>query len=137
MGMPVKLSEDLVNQARHEAKASNRSITAQIEHWAVIGSSVERALAHDDLLAVKRGDLETAFPEEGTRTAILSLLHSVTQETGRKDLAKALKKNRTVYQSDPNDPAWIERIDAAGRRTKGRFEDGRFIPAPRLRRRGR
>jgi len=55
MGMPVKLSEDLVNEARQEAKASNRSITAQIEHWAKIGSSVESAMRHDDVLALKRG----------------------------------------------------------------------------------
>jgi len=36
MGMPVKLSDDLVLSARLEAEATDRSITAQIEHWAKI-----------------------------------------------------------------------------------------------------
>jgi hypothetical protein len=136
MGMPVKLSEDLVSEARQEATASNRSITAQIEHWARIGSSVERALGHDDVLALKRGDdLEVAFPKATTRKAIHALLHSVTQEIGREDLSRALRQNRTVYQSDPSSQDGIERIDPAGRRTRGRFENGQFVPvkSPRTR----
>jgi len=34
MGMPVKLSDELVREAREEARVVNRSITGQIEHWA-------------------------------------------------------------------------------------------------------
>lgn len=37
MGMPVKLSDDPVRAARAEAKATDRSITAQIGHWAKLG----------------------------------------------------------------------------------------------------
>ena len=41
MGMPVKLSDELVESAREEAANTDRSITGQIEHWAKIGRSVE------------------------------------------------------------------------------------------------
>src|SRR6266496_3887413 len=51
MGMPVKLSDALVNVARKEAAAADRSITAQIEHWAKLGQSVEAALRHEDARA--------------------------------------------------------------------------------------
>ena len=138
MGMPVKLSEDLVKHARAEAKASSRSLTAQIEHWAMIGSSVENALGHDDVLALKRGDeIDVAFPEATTRQTVLAVLRAATRESGRGDLSATLRKGRTVYQSDPRNESAIERIDATGRRTKGRFEDGRFVPANPTRTRGR
>ena len=57
MGMPVKLSDELVKVARKEAAAGDRSITAQIEHWAKLGRSVETALRHEDGLALN-GRLE-------------------------------------------------------------------------------
>jgi len=64
VGMPVKLSDALVKLARTEAEASDRSITAQIEHWAKLGRSVETALGHEDVLALKGadGNLTRAFP---------------------------------------------------------------------------
>lgn len=46
MGMPVKLSDELVESAREEAASTDRSITGQIEHWAKIGRSVETVLRH-------------------------------------------------------------------------------------------
>jgi hypothetical protein len=46
MGMPVKLSDELVAAARKEAATADRSITGQIEHWAKIGRSVETVLRH-------------------------------------------------------------------------------------------
>lgn len=42
MGMPVKLSDELVASARTEAASTDRSITGQIEHWAKIGRSVAK-----------------------------------------------------------------------------------------------
>jgi ParD-like antitoxin of type II bacterial toxin-antitoxin system len=138
MGMPVKLSEDLVKRARAEARASSRSLTAQIEHWALIGSSVENALGHEDVLALKRGDdVNMAFPEATARQTVLAVLRAATRQRGRSDLGAALRQGRTVYQSDPRNEDAIERIDATGRRTKGRFENGQFVPANPSRTRGR
>src|ERR1700758_1794216 len=79
MGMPVKLSDELVNVARKEAAAADRSITAQIEHWAKLGQSVEAALRHEDALAVKasEGKLAVAFPIPATRDAVYQLLRTV------------------------------------------------------------
>ncbi len=36
-GVALRLSEELVNKAKQEAKVYNRSITKQIEYWAKIG----------------------------------------------------------------------------------------------------
>ena len=54
MSMAVKLSDDLITEARAEAEASDRSLTSQIEHWARLGREIESVLQHDDVLNLKR-----------------------------------------------------------------------------------
>ncbi len=41
MATAVKLSEDIVSEAKIMSKALNRSIAGQIEHWAKIGRIAE------------------------------------------------------------------------------------------------
>lgn len=41
MAMAVRISEDLVNEARKYSKIDHRSLTGQIEHWARIGKCSE------------------------------------------------------------------------------------------------
>ena len=134
MGMPVKLSDELVQHARDEAKATDRSITAQIEHWAKLGRYVENALQHEDVLALKRAE---ADDDTVTRASIEGVLRRVAGSIDRNELARALMSGRTVYQSDPKGSGAIERIESNGRRTLGRFENRRFVerehPAARRR----
>lgn len=37
MGMPVRIDDDLYEQARTEAQVEHRTIAGQIEYWAKIG----------------------------------------------------------------------------------------------------
>jgi hypothetical protein len=41
MPTAVRISEDLVNEARKISKIDHRSLTGQIEHWARIGKCAE------------------------------------------------------------------------------------------------
>lgn len=41
MAMAVRISEDLVGEARKFSKIEHRSLTGQIEHWARIGKYSE------------------------------------------------------------------------------------------------
>ncbi len=137
MGMPVKLSDELVKLARTEAEASDRSITAQIEHWAKLGRSVETALGHEDVLALKGadGNLMSAFPGLSARQAVYTLLQQVAATTDRSELARTLTRGKVVYQSDPSGSASIMRIEPNGRRTVGRLEKRRFVAGRQPRRR--
>jgi hypothetical protein len=122
MGMPVKLSDDLVRDARQEAEAADRSLTSQIEHWARLGRSVEHVLRHDEVLDLKRaGD---ALPAAPTPRAILATLRRIASDGERAELAATLRGSRTVYQ-DAGDGR-VERIDSDGTRTIGRFVNRRF-----------
>jgi hypothetical protein len=41
MPSAIKISDDLINNARKVSKAENRSLTGQIEYWAKIGKLAE------------------------------------------------------------------------------------------------
>jgi hypothetical protein len=130
--MPVKLSDELVKQARDEAKAADRSITAQIEHWAKLGRQVENVLRHEDTLALKRSAANDSPP---TRASVEAVLRSVAGGVS-KEISRALTAGRTVYQADPNGSDAVERIEPDGHRAVGRFQNRRFVeqkPSPRRR----
>ncbi len=131
MGMPVKLSDELVNLARKEAQGAERSITGQIEHWAKLGRSVETALRHEDALALKgsEGNLSKAFVGASTRQEVFAVLQKVAATADRSELARTLKQGRVVYQSDPTASGSITRIEPDGRRTAGRLDKRRFVAA--------
>ena len=121
MGMPVKLSDDLVSDARQEAEATDRSLTAQIEHWARLGRNVEHVLRHEEILNLKRAGDAQAPP---TPRAVLAAVRRVASDGARTELAATLRKGRTVYQ-DAGDGR-VERIEPDGTRTLGRFVNRRF-----------
>lgn len=136
MGMPVKLSDELVESAREEAANTDRSITGQIEHWVRIGRSVEKVLRHQDIHALKRAPTDLTLTAQ-MRQAIEAALGRAIAETDQRALAKRLKAGRTVYQSDPRGSGMLERIDANGKRTLGRLVNRQFVPTRPTRSRGR
>jgi hypothetical protein len=136
MGMPVKLSDELVASARIEAASTDRSITGQIEHWAKIGRSVETVLRHEDVQALKRSPTDATLTVPARR-AVQAVLEKLVTEKGRGTLASRLKADRVVYQSDPAGSGLTERIAADGTRTLGRLANRRFVPARPTRARGR
>jgi hypothetical protein len=132
MGMPVKLSDDLVQSARLEAAATDRSITAQIEHWAKLGRAVETALRHADVLALKRsnGDLLKSFSDPSERETVHALLERIATTTDRSAVLEKLRaRGKPVYATDPRYPSMIVRIDPDGGRIPGHFVDRHFVPA--------
>lgn len=93
MGRAVKLSDELVESARHESKIYSRSMTQQIEHWARIGRAAERteAFSNDRIRTALQAELD--FDELNTeeKLAYLSELErSIHMPNGDRDLAKRL-----------------------------------------------
>lgn len=131
MGMPVKLSDALVQAARQEAALADRSLTAQIEHWAKLGRAAEAALKHSDARALKQsgGDLSTAFAGEATREAVRRILQqAVISDDRAAALARITVSGRPIYGTDPRFPGLIVRQEPDGTRMLGRLQDRRFIP---------
>jgi hypothetical protein len=127
MRTSVKLPEDLIQDARDEAKAADRSIPSQIEHWARLGRTVEHLLLHDEVVALQRANsnAEDQHVPAGRR-AIVAALRRVASDRTCPVLLSSIMENRPVYQDAGG--GLVEQIDRDGTRRVGRFVNRRFTP---------
>jgi hypothetical protein len=122
MGLPVKLSDDLVMQARAETALSQRSLTGQVEYWARLGQKAEMALSHADLR--KLAVLPPSESVAALRQALGFAFSSAGTEAARADIRA---QHSVVYEAAPGNIGLIVRIDADGTRTVGRMIKRKFI----------
>jgi len=118
MGQPVKISDELLLDARTTASFSNRSIAGQIEFWAQLGRALEPLLEGAQALALQKS---------GRSRPLSAVVKEVDSPLGRRRVAEYL---RTIpfphYQAVPGKGRMLLRIDADGKRTLGRFIGRKF-----------
>ena len=120
MAQPVKLSSELVLDARLTGEASQRSIAGQVEHWARLGRAVDKLLRTDAVIALKR---------TGDAKPLSQVLESVESAEGRQRLATYLASRPfPQYEAAPDHPGLLVRIGEDGSRTLGRFVQRVFTP---------
>lgn len=113
MGQPVKLSDELVDDARAVVPFSHRSIAGQIEFWAGLGKSIEPLL---------RGDRALSLQMAGGDRPLSQLLAEVETVRGRKRLEATLSKRPYPhYKAVPEHSDLVCRIEDDGSETVGRF----------------
>jgi len=121
MSQPVKLSDELVLDARLTAEVAERSIAGQIEYWAQLGRALEPILQGAQALALRRA---------GSVKPLSECLESVDSPEGRRRVAEYLESQPFPhYEPAPNSPGMLVRIEADGTRTVGRFVNRRFKAA--------
>jgi len=121
MSQPVKLSDELVLDARRTAPVAERSIAGQIEFWAQLGRAIEPLLAGASALALRRA---------GAVRPLSECLAAVDSKKGRQRLAAYLKSQPFPhYEPHPKSPGLLVRIDQDGTRTVGRFVGREFRAA--------
>lgn len=118
MSQPVKLSDELVDDARAVAPFTQRSIAGQIEFWAGLGKSVEPLL---------RGDVAISLQMSGVDRPLSHLLSELETDKGRKRLEATLNKRPYPhYKPVPGHPDLVCRMDRDGSDTIGRFVGRKF-----------
>lgn len=119
MGQPVKLSDELVDDARAVVPFSQRSIAGQIEFWAGLGKSIEPLL---------RGDRSMLLRMSGSERSLSQAIAEVDTAKGRKRVEAYLKKRPYPhYKPVPGDPELLRRIEADGSEVIGRFVGRDFV----------
>ena len=120
-GVPVRLSSNLATHAREVAGISDRSVTEQVEHWARLGQIVEANVSSTTVSKLKALSYDEKLPEliAGADTPSA---RAVTVATVR------ARAKGPIYGVASDDPDVIVRHDADGTTTRGRFEDGAFVP---------
>jgi hypothetical protein len=118
MSQPVKLSNELVLDARLTAELSERSIAGQIEFWAQLGRAVEPLLSGTKALALRQA---------GKVMPVSECLATVNTPEGRRRVAEYLATRPFPhYEAAPGKTGLLVRIEADGTRTVGRFVDREF-----------
>lgn len=119
MGQPVKLSDELVSDARNVAELTQRSIAGQIEFWAAIGKSLEPLL---------RGDRMLALRQSGATRPLHELITEVDTGTGRGRVRELLNRQPFPhYRVAEGQPGLLCRTDEDGTETIGRFVGREFM----------
>jgi hypothetical protein len=120
MGQPVKLSDELVMDARIAGATMQRSIASQVEFWARLGKTMERLMSGNEIGRVQ------------TKTTAESLSHSletINQPEGRARLQAYLESRPFPrFWADPVEARIMVREDADGTKTRGRFVGREFVP---------
>ena len=120
MGQPIKLSENLVLDARVVGETSERSIASQIEFWARLGRAVESVLRTETVLRLKK---------RGEAVPLSAALSSVDTPSGRERVrAQLASRQYPHFEPAVDRPGLIVKIDEDGTRTVGRFVNRQFRP---------
>jgi hypothetical protein len=121
MSQPVKLSDEIVLDARLTAEIAERSIAGQIEFWAQLGRAIEPLLEGARALALRRA---------GAIRPLSECLAAIDSDDGRQRVREYLKARPFPhYEPAPNSPSLLVRIDEDGTRTLGRFVGREFQAA--------
>ena len=118
MSQPVKISDELILDARLTAEIAERSIAGQIEFWAQLGRAIEPLLEGSRALALRRA---------GAAVPLSERLASIDSAEGRQRVALYLESRPFPhYEPIPGSPGMLVRIDVDGTRTLGRFVGREF-----------
>lgn len=121
MSQPVKISDELLLDARLTAEVAERSIAAQIEFWAQLGRAIEPLLEGSQALALRRS---------GTAMPLSQCLASVDSPAGRQRVQDYLEtRPYPHFEAGPSGSGLVVRVDEDGTRTMGRFVNREFRPA--------
>ena len=121
MGQPVKLSDQLVSDARTVSEISKRSIAGQIEFWASLGQSLEPLL---------RGDRVIALQQAGATRPLSELISEVDGEAGRRRVHSYLQSRPYPhFKSVSGRSGLLCKIEEDGTETNGRFVNRVFQPS--------
>jgi hypothetical protein len=121
MSQPVKLSDELVLEARTVGAVARRSIAGQVEFWARLGKSIEPLL---------RGDRALALQRSGTARSLAESIQAVDTAVGR-DRVRTYLESLPFPHFEPcqDEAGMLVRIDEDGTRTRGRFVNREFVAA--------
>jgi hypothetical protein len=119
MGQPVKLSNEMILEARVAGAAMGRSIAGQVEFWARLGKILDRVMT---------GDQVTKLLDKEAAMKLSEILDSVDKPAGRKRLADHLAKLPFPhFTAHPDVAQALIREDADGKKTAGRFVGREFV----------
>lgn len=120
--MPIKLSGELVEDARSSAKMFKRSLTGQIEHWATLGRAVESQVSGDALAqllqriggTMKIGSVAEAGQRQQVAAVLAEFLAKSPGATDTSWLKEMSARGIPLYGTTAAEPGKIVRLEPTG-----------------------
>lgn len=102
MSQPVKLSDALVLDARLAGESVKRSISGQVEFWALLGRAIEPLLQGDRVVALCRNAATRPLSE---------IVDSIDSPKGRRRVAEFLQTQPYPhFEGHPSVPGFSSRL---------------------------
>lgn len=118
MSQPVKLSDELVLDARTAGEALQRSIAGQVEYWSRLGREVDSILQGSDAMRIARRAAPRPLSE---------CLAMVGTPEGHRRLEAYLESQPFPhYKAHPAEKGLLIRTEENGTTTIGRFVNRKF-----------
>lgn len=116
MTQPLRLSDDLLLEARLAGELQKRSPAQQIEYWAALGRALEPLLQVEQVFALHKA---------GKLRPVSECLRGVDTPEGRRRVSAILEQKEFPHY-EPGPKGLLTRIEKNGKRATGRFVDRQF-----------
>lgn len=129
MSIPIRVSDELLEDAKQQIKMSYRSLTKQIEFWAQIGKEAEMNMTPADVAALVNGEVEIKVLRKKSEPVDFDSLFDEVESDRKAGIIKSkVIKDKIWYEENPKNPGMFFRVTSEGEKTLGKFSDGKFVP---------
>lgn len=126
---PIRLQDELMQDAALAGEQEHRSAAEQIEYWASLGQKIARVVTSNTLLEVATGLAKLkVVPTVGQPVDPKSVFAAVEKKRQLGTLAQEVTSAKITYQAALSHPGYLEQVDDQGNRTVGSFSNGTFTP---------
>jgi hypothetical protein len=129
MSIPIRVSDELLEDAKQKIKMSYRSLTKQIEFWAQIGKEAEMNMTSADVAALVNGEVEIKVLRKKSEPIDFdNLFGEIESDRKAGSIKSKVIKDKVWYEESQNSPGLFVRINSEGEKVLGKFVSGKFVP---------
>lgn len=129
MSIPIRVSDELMEDAKQQVKMSLRSVTKQIEFWANIGKEAEMNMTPADIAALVNGEVEIkVLRKKSEPIDFENVFGEIESDRKSGKIKEKVIKDNIWYEENNKIPGMFFRMTKEGGKTLGKFVDGKFVP---------
>jgi len=129
MSTPLRVNDNLFQEAEAEGSLLNRSAAKQVEFWARLGKQIAHSVTPADMLALLQGiaEIHVQIPvshpvnPDGIFAAV-----DKANSTGKS--RQQMTRATLYYETSKNQPGLLDQVMPDGTRRTGHFRNGSFLP---------
>ena len=124
----LRIDENLVIQAKRQAKIQHRSINGQVEYWAKLGKAIASRMSAADVFAVTQGLKKLRLePADNRSIDPGTVLEELESDRNSEFSEKPITSAPFYFEMSVSHPGLLDRVDTkTGERQIGQFKNGSF-----------